>query len=139
MFRDPVPEGADVILFSNVLHDWDVTDCYTLVARAAAALRPGSRLLVHDVFLNDAHDGPIPQALYSAALFCQTEGRLYSAAEVRTWLTAAGLVPGAVIPTRIHCGRLAGGQGYGLSETKGIAVEPRDRGSSRECLVVAVL
>ena len=26
--------------------------------------------------------------------------------DVRTWLTAAGLVPGAVIPTQIHCGLL---------------------------------
>ena len=106
MFHDPVPEGADIVLFSNVLHDWDVTDCYTLIARAASAIRPGARLLVHDVFLNDALDGPIPQAMYSAALFCQTEGRLYSAGEVRTWLAAAGLTPGEVIPTRIHCGVL---------------------------------
>lgn len=106
MFRDPVPEGADVVLFSNVLHDWDVADCWSLVARTAAALRPGGRILIHDVFLNDALDGPIPQACYSAALFTQTEGRLYSAAEYRTWLTAAGLVPGGVIPTRIHCGLL---------------------------------
>ncbi len=107
MFKDAVPEGADVILFSNVLHDWDVADCWSLISRAAAALRPGGRILIHDVFLNDALDGPIPQACYSAALFTQTEGRLYSAAEVRTWLDAAGLVTGAVIPTRIHCGVLA--------------------------------
>ena len=106
MFRDPVPEGADVILFSNVLHDWDVADCWSLVSRTAATLRPGCRLLIHDVFLNDAHDGPLPQALYSAALFGLTEGRLYSAHEYRQWLTAAGLVPGEVIPTRIHCGLL---------------------------------
>lgn len=106
MFHDPVPEGADVILFSNVLHDWDVADCWLLVSRAAAALRPGGRLLIHDVFLNDALDGPIPHACYSAALFTQTEGRLYSANECRAWLTAAGLVPGPVIPTRIHCGLL---------------------------------
>ena len=106
MFRDPVPEGADVILYSNVLHDWDVADCWTLVARAAAALRPGCRLLIHDVFLNDALDGPLPRALYSAALFTITEGRLYSAAECRAWLTAAGLVPSAVIPTGIHAGVL---------------------------------
>lgn len=106
MFRDPFPEGADAILFSNVLHDWDVADCWSLLSRAAATLRPGARLLVHDVFLNDAHDGPLPAALYSAALLTQTEGRLYSAAEVRTWLTSAGLVPGAVIPTLVHAGVL---------------------------------
>ena len=66
MFNDPVPDGADVILLSNILHDWDVADCWVLVSRAASALRPGGRLLIHDVFLNDALDGPLPVALYSA-------------------------------------------------------------------------
>ena len=42
--------------------------------------------LVHDVFLNDALDGPLPVALYSAALFRLTEGRAYSAREYRGWL-----------------------------------------------------
>ncbi len=106
MFTDPVPAGADVHLLSNVLHDWDVPECRALVARCAAALPPGGRLLIHDVFLNDALDGPLPIALYSAALFRLTEGRAYSAAEYRAWLTGAGLEPGEVVPTLIHCGVL---------------------------------
>ncbi len=59
MFRDPVPEGADVVLLSNVLHDWDVADCWTLVSRARRRSGPASRLLIHDVFLDDALDGPL--------------------------------------------------------------------------------
>ena len=108
MFKDTIPEGADVILLSNVLHDWDIADCWVLVSRCANALRPGGRLLIHDVFLNDALDGPLPIALYSAALFRLTEGRAYSAKEYRSWLEAAGLIPGEVIPTLIHCGVLPG-------------------------------
>ncbi len=108
MFRDPVPEGADVILLSNILHDWDVPDCRALVSRCAQALPPGGRLLIHDVFLNDALDGPLPIALYSASLFRLTEGRAYSAAEYRGWLVEAGLKPCAVVPTLIHCGVLEG-------------------------------
>ena len=42
MFKDPMPEKADVILLSNVLHDWDVADCWVLVSRCASALRPGA-------------------------------------------------------------------------------------------------
>jgi hypothetical protein len=108
MFRDPVPDGCDVMLLSNVLHDWDVPECRALVRRCAEALPAGGRLLVHDVFLNDALDGPLPIALYSAALFALTEGRAYSAAEYRQWLAEAGLTPGAVVPTLIHCGVLTG-------------------------------
>jgi predicted O-methyltransferase YrrM len=108
MFRDPVPDGCDVMLLSNVLHDWDVPECRTLLGRCAAALPAGGRLLIHDVFLNDALDGPLPIALYSAALFALTEGRAYSAAEYRGWLREAGLTAGEVVPTLIHCGVLTG-------------------------------
>jgi hypothetical protein len=108
MFTDPVPAGADAHLVSNVLHDWDVPQCRALLTRCAAALPAGGRLFIHDVFLNDALDGPLPVALYSAALFSLTEGRAYSAGEYRDWLTGAGLTPGPVVPTLIHCGVLAG-------------------------------
>jgi hypothetical protein len=79
-----------------------------LVQRAAAVLPPGGRLLIHDVFLDDDLGGPLPVALYSAALFSLTEGRAYSAAEYRGWLREAGLIPGEVVPTLVHCGVLAG-------------------------------
>jgi hypothetical protein len=94
-----------------VLHDWDVPECRALLGRAADVLPPGGRLFVHDVFLNDALDGPLAIALYSAALFTLTEGRAYSAAEYRQWLSAAGLQPGPVLPTLIHCGLLPATKG----------------------------
>ncbi len=108
MFVDPVPADVDCILLSNILHDWDVPECQQLISRAAAALPSGGKLLIHDVFLNDAHDGPLPVALYSAALFSLTEGRAYSAGEYRQWLQAAGLKVGEVAPTLVHCGILQG-------------------------------
>jgi SAM-dependent methyltransferase len=109
MFTDPVPQGVDTILLSNILHDWDVPECRALVSRLAEALPSGGKLLIHDVFLNDAHDGPLPIALYSAALFVMTEGRAYSVSEYRGWLEEAGLtVSPTITPTLIHCGVLEG-------------------------------
>jgi hypothetical protein len=109
MFADPLPTGCDVMLLSNVLHDWDVPECDRIVQRCAAAVPSGGRVLVHDVFLNDALDGPLPVSLYSAALFSITEGRAYSGAEYRGMLSRAGLKPaGEVVPTLIHCGVLEG-------------------------------
>jgi len=107
MFADPVPAGCDVVLLSNILHDWDVPECRTLVKRCAEALPSGGRLLVHDVFLNDDLGGPLSIALYSAALFSLTEGRAYSAAEYSSWLMDAGLTPAiGMVPTSVHCGVL---------------------------------
>ena len=108
MFVDEVPAGVDTILLSNVLHDWDVPECRALVGRLAEALPPGGRLLVHDVFLNDELDGPLPIALYSAALFSLTEGRAYSVAEYTAWMEEAGLRVGRLSPTLVHCGVLPG-------------------------------
>jgi SAM-dependent methyltransferase len=106
MFTDPVPAGCDVVLLSNVLHDWDIPECRKLLRRCAEALPHGGCVLIHDVFLNDAHDGPLAIALYSAALFSLTEGRAYSAAEYRTWLTEVGLTPKPIVATLVHCGVL---------------------------------
>ena len=107
MFRDPVPSG-DVVLLSNVLLDWDVPACRALLGRCSAGLPSGGRLLIHDVFLDDDLAGPLPIALYSAALFRLTEGRAYSAGEYRGWLAELGLETGEVVATAIHCGILAG-------------------------------
>jgi predicted O-methyltransferase YrrM len=108
MFADDLPRNADLILLSNVLHDWDVLECQALVDRCAAALPKGGRVVIHDVFLHDDLSGPLPIALYSASLFALTEGRAYSAEEYREMLRGAGLTPQDAVPTLIHCGLLAG-------------------------------
>ena len=108
MFSYEATEPSDLILLSNILHDWDTPACETLVKHYAAQLPRGGRLLIHDVFLNDSHDGPLPIALYSAALFTLTEGRAYSAREYRHWMEAAELEVSGPIETLIHCGVLTG-------------------------------
>jgi precorrin-6B methylase 2 len=107
MFADPVPGGCDVMLLSNILHDWDIPECEKLLSRCAQALPPGGQLLIHDVYLNDAMDGPLEVALYSTALFAITEGRAYSAAEYGAMLKMVGLTPGEIVQTAVHCGVLS--------------------------------
>lgn len=108
MFKDPLPAGCDAMLLSNVLHDWDVPECRQLVAKAAAALPSGGRLLIHDALLDDDQAGPLYPALFSVALMIMTEGRNYSGAEYKAWMTAAGLTPADPIPTLIHSSVLVG-------------------------------
>jgi predicted O-methyltransferase YrrM len=108
MFADKLPK-CDAVLLSNVLHDWDIPECETLLKRSGDCLGSGGRVFIHDVFLNDAKDGPLPIALYSAALFTLTEGRAYSAEEYRNMLKSAGLNPSEqILPTFVHCGVLEG-------------------------------
>ncbi|OYP33891.1 methyltransferase [Rhodopirellula sp. MGV] len=80
MFKDAWPE-ADCILLSNVLHDWDFPDVRKLIEKCALTLKVGGKVIVHEAFLNDAKDGPLPVAEYSVLLANITQGRCYSPAE----------------------------------------------------------
>jgi SAM-dependent methyltransferase len=91
MFQGDLPEGFDVILLSNVLHDWDDPVAAALLAKAAKALPPGGLLLLHDAFLDADKRGPLPVAQYSALLMHSTEGRCFSVGEIRVWLEKNGL------------------------------------------------
>ncbi|MSR30773.1 MAG: methyltransferase domain-containing protein [Gemmataceae bacterium] len=106
MFKDDVPSGADAILLSNVLHDWDVAECKALLTKLARSLPQNGILIIHDVFLTDALDGPLAIALYSASLFSLTEGRAYSAGEIRGWLKDLGMTSDPIAPTLAHCGAM---------------------------------
>jgi SAM-dependent methyltransferase len=90
MFSDPLPQGYDLHLYSNVFHDWDVAKVRPLLAASFTALAPGGMLLVHDAHLNADKTGPLPVAKYSALLMSVTEGKCYSTAEMETLLGAAG-------------------------------------------------
>jgi predicted O-methyltransferase YrrM len=93
MFRDPWP-AADAVLLSNVLHDWDLPEVRRILVRAAESLSPGGLVIIHDAFLDDAKDGPIAVAEYSALLANITQGRCYSAAEYGAVLAEVGFEPG---------------------------------------------
>jgi len=90
MLADPLPRTADVHLYSNVLHDWDVPAVRRLLAASFAALPAGGLLLIHDAFLNAGKNGPLHVAEYSVLLMHSTEGRCYSTAEMEDYLTGAG-------------------------------------------------
>jgi 3-hydroxy-5-methyl-1-naphthoate 3-O-methyltransferase len=91
MFTDSWPADHDTHLFSNVLHDWNEADCRRLLAKSVAALPHGGRLLIHDMLLDDDKSGPLWAAEYSVLLTTVTQGRLYSAAEIGSWLVDLGM------------------------------------------------
>ncbi|GAB3737670.1 methyltransferase [Spirosoma lituiforme] len=104
MLTDDLPQ-TDILLAASLFHDWPVPTCQWLAHRFASALRDGGELWVHDAFLNDTLDGPLPVTDYSAQLFWGTKGRCYSRAEYRGWLAEAGLKPtDENIPTQMDYG-----------------------------------
>ena len=90
MLKQELPSGFDLHLISNVLHDWDVPIVKQLLAKSFRALEPGGMLIVHDAHINETKSGPLPVAKYSALLMHSTEGKCYSVAEMRSFLTETG-------------------------------------------------
>lgn len=101
MFKETWPQGYDCHLFSNVLHDWDEAECRALLAKSAAALPAGGRILIHDMLLDDDKSGPLWAAEYAVLLSTITQGRLYSAAEIGDWLASLGFAIVARTPTAL--------------------------------------
>ena len=94
MFTAPWPQGADVLLLSNVLHDWDFPEVRTLLKKSAQTLPAGGLLVIHEAFLRDDKTGPLPVAEYSALLMNITQGKCYTPSEYGSILTELGFTVG---------------------------------------------
>lgn len=90
MFHDPLPEGCDLHLFSNVMHDWDRGEILTLLQRSRERIAPRGKVLIHEAFLDPDKRGPLPVAEYSCILAHSTRGRCYSWAEMESYLAETG-------------------------------------------------
>lgn len=90
MFRQPWPRGYDAIFFSNIFHDWDFDTCAMLTRKAYEALPSGGRILLHEMLLDDTHDGPSTAVAFSFYMLLSTKGQQFTAAELRTLLSDAG-------------------------------------------------
>jgi 2-polyprenyl-3-methyl-5-hydroxy-6-metoxy-1,4-benzoquinol methylase len=103
MFEDRWPE-AEIVLLSNVLHDWDVAEIEMIVKKAAEALTPGGLLVIHDAFIADDKSGPVEVAEYSALLMNITQGKCYSAAEYAALMEPLGFDAGEYYESVSHRG-----------------------------------
>jgi SAM-dependent methyltransferase len=95
---DPLP-AAEVLIFGHVLHDWPVDDRARLIERAFQALPADGTLLIYDELVDDDRRGPARSLLMSLNMQVVRGGAAeYTAAEARTWLTAAGFQDVTVQP-----------------------------------------
>ncbi len=89
MWNNSFPK-ADLHFYSNIYHDWPPEKCYFLTEKSFESLKPGGRIIIHDVFYNDEKTGPFAPAAYSMLMMGWTEGKSYSGAELSGMLKEAG-------------------------------------------------
>ncbi len=91
IFQDPLPDGVDLALLSQVVHDFSPEENGNLFRHLNEQLPPQGVLLVIEWLLRDDTRGPLAAALMSLNMIVDTRsGRSYSFAELRQLLQAAG-------------------------------------------------
>lgn len=99
--EDDLPDGFDAVWLSQILHGEGPEDCQRIVAKAAAALRPGGLIMIHEFVLDNDLAGPLFPALFSLNMLAGTEaGRSYSEQQIMDMLARAGVKEARRLPFR---------------------------------------
>ncbi|MER7155538.1 methyltransferase [Streptomyces lydicus] len=93
-----VPEGGDLYLLKNILHDWPDEDCLRILSTLRKAMAPGTRLLVIDAVLPGG-SAPHPAIALDIVMLLVLKGRERTAAEFEELLTRTGFRLHRVVPT----------------------------------------
>jgi hypothetical protein len=89
-FDDPWPVDADGFLFSNILHDWPVKTCRTLLALAFDALEPSGRVYVHEALLEPDRCSPRMTCLFNLLMHMNHRGQQFTQQDLFELLEDAG-------------------------------------------------
>jgi SAM-dependent methyltransferase len=90
-FRDPIPDGHDVVIIANVIHGLSAARNLELLGRIRGRVPDGARLLLVDFWTDPTHTRPLMAALMAGEFLLNTGGGdIYSEEEAREWLQQSG-------------------------------------------------
>lgn len=91
IFQDPLPAGADLVLLSQVVHDFSPEENGNLFRHVHEQLPSKGMLLVSEWLMDEDYHGPLAAALLSLNMLVDTRsGRSYSFGDLSELLRAAG-------------------------------------------------
>ena len=89
--RDALPGPFDAVFLSDVLHYQTFDENADLVRKLFQSVRPGGKIIMKDMFIDDDPARPGWNAIFSIHMLIYTEkGRCFRTGEARSWLQAAG-------------------------------------------------
>ena len=103
-----VPEGADIYVMANVLHDWDDARSVHILANCRTAMPADGRVLIVERLIPDDPAEAVPALLSDINMLVLTGGMERTNAEYAALLSQAGLVPGRVLPVAATYGVIEG-------------------------------
>jgi len=97
-FFDGVPAGADAYVLSHIIHDWNETQCLTILGHCRRAMASGGRLLLVEMVLPEG-DTPHPGKLTDMVMLTVPGGEERTPSQYDDLLTKAGFRMTRVVPT----------------------------------------
>jgi O-methyltransferase domain/Dimerisation domain len=89
-FTDPLPE-AEVLAMGRVLHDWDLEEKKSLLAKAYAALPRGGALIIYESLIDDERRHNAFGLLMSLTMLIETKGGFgFTGADCGAWMREVG-------------------------------------------------
>jgi len=92
MFKEDLPIGFDIHLYSHALHDCNFKENKQLLRKSYKSLNKNGIIMIHDAHINRDKDGPLSVAEYSILLMFSTFGKCYSIGELEELLLTEGFV-----------------------------------------------
>jgi hypothetical protein len=97
-FKDPLPP-ADVIIMGHILHDWNLEEKKTLIAKSYAALPKGGAFVVHESIIDNDRRKNAFGLLMSLNMLIETPGGFdYTGADCQSWMKEVGFRRSKVVP-----------------------------------------
>lgn len=100
-FRDPLPEGADLISLVRIIHDHDDEPVRKLFSQVRGALRPGGKLIIAEPMSGSRRAETVGDAYFGFYLMAMGSGRPRSASEIISMLQREGFASAREIRTRM--------------------------------------
>jgi SAM-dependent methyltransferase len=93
-FNEAFPvENADIVLFSNILHDWPDETNLKLIGKAFDCLQPGGRIVISELLIaEDIKSSSSAATSMNIIMIPWTQGRQYRAKELFRRLEDAGFI-----------------------------------------------
>jgi hypothetical protein len=90
-FFEAVPEGGDIYVMQQIIHDWDDEACVTILRNCAEAMAPEGRVLVVDAVIEPGNADDINKFIDLHMLVIAGGGKERTLDEFRELLATAGL------------------------------------------------
>ncbi len=91
MFETPFGENYQTVLYSNILHIYNVAQNRTLFKKIHRSLAVGGRLIIVDFLLKESRTEPLPAAMFALTMLLYTDtGKVYTQVEILELLKSSG-------------------------------------------------